>query len=369
MTRMRLLLAMGGALGLTALILKGGSIDLPFTWAVLIAAAVLLYVLLDGFDLGLGILFPLARSDRDRDVMMNSVAPIWDGNETWLVLGGGGLFAAFPLAYAVLMPAFYMPIGFMLTALIFRGVAFEFRFKAGPDMRRFWDQAFHWGSVVATLSQGIMLGTFVQGIAVVSASPGTTEFAGSAFDWLSPFSFVTGCALVCGYALLASTWLIMKTEGDLEAWARRVAVITAAGVVVAMGVVSFWVLFLDLRIANRWGLAWPDLRWGRLLSLSPIPVLVAATSAALVRSVRHGHTFTPFCCGAVLFVLGYFGIGFSLYPMIVPYSVTIWQAAAAPNSQWLLLVGIAVLLPIILGYTAYSYWVFRGKVQHDVGYH
>jgi cytochrome d ubiquinol oxidase subunit II len=236
-------------------------------------------------------------------------------------------------------------------------------------MRPFWDQAFHWGSVIATLSQGIILGTFVQGIAIVRSGASSAQFAGTSFDWLTPFSFVTGCALVCGYALLGATWLIMKTDGPLEAWARRVAVAAAVAVVASMMLVSFWVLFLDLDIASRWGLAWPDLRWGRLLALSPVPVLVAAASIAIVTSIRSGATFAPFGFTVGLFALGYFGLGFSLYPMVVPYSVTIWEAAAAPNSQWLLLVGTAFLLPIILAYTAYTYWVFRGKVQADAGYH
>ena len=186
-------------------------LDLPLVWYSLIGTAILMYILLDGFDLGVGILFPFAPSDQCRDRMMNSIAPFWDGNETWLVLGGGGLFAAFPLAYAILMPAFYIPIILMLLGLIFRGVAFEFRFKATGKSRRIWDYSFHFGSLVATFMQGMVLGTFVHGIAVDGRN-----FGGGAFDWLNAFSVMTGAALVTGYALLGATWTIMKTEADTQ---------------------------------------------------------------------------------------------------------------------------------------------------------
>ncbi len=339
-------------------------IDLPMTWAALLAIAVFMYVLLDGFDLGLGILFPFAGTDEDRDIMMNSVAPVWDGNETWLVLGGGGLFAAFPKAYAALMPAVYMPIGFMLTALIFRGVAFEFRFKASGAMRRVWDQAFHWGSVVATFAQGLVLGALVHGITLENG-----RFAGGMFDWLTPFSFFTGCALVWGYVLLGSTWLIIKTEGDLLAWARRVALLASMVVLVMMVVVSFWVPVLDIAAAQRWGLRYPDIDWNRLLPLTPVPVLVAIAFVNLIRALRRTDTYAPYLWSVGLFLLGYVGLLIGIYPYLVPYQLTIHEAAAAPNSQSLLLVGAVVLLPLILGYTAYVYWVFRGKVKADAGYH
>ncbi len=340
------------------------SLDLPMIWAGLLALAVFMYVLLDGFDLGVGILFPFAARDQDRDDMMNSVAPVWDGNETWLILGGGGLFAAFPKAYAAFMPAVYMPIGFMLTALIFRGVAFEFRFKASGSARRVWDQAFHWGSVVATFSQGLILGALVQGISLEDG-----RFSGGMFDWLTPFSFVTGCALVWGYALLGSTWLIIKTVGELLAWSRTTALVSAVVVLLMIAVVSFWMPAIDVLAAERWGLRYPHIDWSRLLPLTPIPLLVGVAFWQLVRSVRRGHTYMPYLFSVALFLLGYVGLLVGIFPYIVPYGLTIHEAAAAPNSQALLLVGALVMLPLILIYTAYVYWVFRGKVSADASYH
>jgi len=339
-------------------------IDLPMVWAALLAVAVFMYVLLDGFDLGVGILFPFAESDQDRDIMMNSVAPVWDGNETWLVLGGGGLFAAFPKAYAALMPAVYMPIGFMLIALIFRGVAFEFRFKAHGSGRRVWDQAFHWGSVVATFSQGLVLGALVQGITLEDG-----RFAGGMFDWLTPFSFVTGCALVWGYTLLGAGWLVIKTEGRLEAWSRSAGLVAAVITLIMIVVVSFWVPALDAAAADRWGLRYPDIEWSRLLPLTPVPILVAIAFWRLVQGLRGSATYTPYLWTVALFFLGYAGLLIGIFPYLVPYDLSIHQAAAAPNAQGLLLVGAVVMLPIILGYTAYVYWVFRGKVTADAGYH
>jgi cytochrome d ubiquinol oxidase subunit II len=338
---------------------------LPFIWAGLLAVAVFMYIALDGFDLGLGILFPFAATDADRDVMMNSVAPVWDGNETWLVLGGGGLFAAFPKAYAALMPAVYMPIGFMLIALIFRGVAFEFRFKASDEGKRIWDQAFHWGSVVATFSQGLVLGAVVQGITLDENG----RFAGDMFDWLTPFSFVVGCSLVWGYVLLGSTWLVIKSEGALLEWSRKVAAAAAAVVLLMMAIVSFWVPFLDAAAADQWGLRFPDIDWGKLLPLTPIPVLVAVSVFQLWRGLKRGALYSPYLWTLALFLLGFIGLMVGIYPYLVPYELSYADAAAAPNAQGLLLVGAVIMLPIILGYTAYVYWVFRGKVQADAGYH
>lgn len=339
-------------------------VDLPMVWAFLLAIAVFMYVLLDGFDLGVGILFPFAESDGDRDIMMNSVAPVWDGNETWLILGGGGLFAAFPKAYAALMPAVYMPIGFMLIALIFRGVAFEFRFKASGSGRRIWDQAFHWGSVVATFAQGLVLGALVQGINLEQG-----RFAGGMFDWLTPFAFVTGCALVWGYTLLGACWLVIKTEGRLQAWARRAGLVAVAVTLLMMAVVSFWVPALDAAAADRWGLRYPEIDWSTLLPLTPVPVLVGLVAWQLVRSLRNEATYSPYLWTVVLFMLGYVGLLIGIFPYLVPYDLSIHEAAAAPNSQGLLLVGALVMLPVILAYTAYVYWIFRGKVTADAGYH
>ena len=346
------------------------TLDLPLIWAMILALAVLLYVVLDGFDLGIGILFPLAMSDAHRDTMMNSIAPVWDGNETWLVLGGGGLFAAFPLAYAVFMPAVYMPIGFMLTALIFRGVAFEFRFKARPGGRKFWDVAFHLGSVVAALAQGLVLGTFIQGIEVRG-----TEFAGGSFDWLTPFTVMVAVAIAVGYALLGATWVIMKSDGELSDWARRWALRMMPMVVAFMAAVSFAVLLFDIQAGQRWGIAWPAIDMKRLLPLyaqqniiTPVPIAVAAVSLWLFHSLRSKSVFAPFFCAVGLFLLGYLGLAISLFPYVVPYQLDIWRAAAAPNSLAVILIGVLIMLPLILTYTAYVYWVFRGKSDGPGGY-
>lgn len=340
------------------------ALDLPLIWAGLLVLAVFMYVLLDGFDLGVGILFPFVGSEEHRDIMMNSVAPVWDGNETWLVLGGGGLFAAFPLAYAALMPAIYMPIGFMLTALIFRGVAFEFRFRATGAARRIWDQAFHWGSVVAAFAQGLVMGAIAQGITLENG-----RFAGDMFDWLTPFSFVTGWALVWGYTLLGACWLIFKTDGDLQAWASHAARLAAAVMLAMMVVVTLWIPLLDTAVSERWGLRYPLPDWSRLLPLSPVPLLVGFSFWMLFRSLRRGSSYAPYLWSVALFLLGYIGLLLGIYPYLVPWQLSFRDAAAAPNAQALLLVGALVLLPLILGYTAYAYWVFRGKVRPDSGYH
>jgi len=333
------------------------TLDLPLIWAGLIALAVLMYVVMDGFDLGIGILFPFFKGERDRRVMMNSIAPVWDGNETWLILGGGGLFAVFPLAYSILLTAFYAPLIVMLLALIFRGVAFEFRFR-DPRHQSFWDLGFAGGSIVATLAQGVVLGAFVQGIEVEGRS-----YAGGWFGWLTPFSLFTGVALACGYALLGATWLVMRTEGELQARANRWARSLAVGMVTAIAVVSLWTPQLNLSIAMRW-FSWPNVAY-----LAPVPILVAATIWALLRSLSRRHDVRPFLMSLALFVLSFAGLAISVYPYIVPPSVKIRDAAAPPESLSFLLVGAVVLLPIILGYTAYAYWVFRGKVKADDGYH
>lgn len=225
----------------------GTWLDLPLIWGGLIATAVLLYVLLDGFDLGCGILFPFAPNDKARNKIMNSIAPFWDGNETWLVLGGGGLFAAFPLAYAVVMPALYLPIILMLMGLIFRGVAFEFRFKTTSDKgRKLWDIAFHAGSLLAAFTQGIILGNIVQGFEVEGRN-----FAGGALDWANGFAMLTGLAVVFGYALLGATWLIMKTDKDTQKWARKCSRYVLTFVLLGMALVSICMPFMDERIDRK----------------------------------------------------------------------------------------------------------------------
>jgi cytochrome bd ubiquinol oxidase subunit II len=327
------------------------AIDLPFIWAGIIAFAVLAYVMLDGFDLGIGILFPSYPARAHRDLMMNSVAPIWDGNETWLVLGGGGLMAAFPLAYAIVMPALYVPLIVMLLALVFRGVAFEFRWKAETDVsRRLWDSSFAWGSIVAAFAQGIALGALVQGIPVKGRA-----YAGGWWDWLTPFSLLTGLALVAGYALLGATWLILKTDGEVQSKAIRLARLTGLATVLFIGAVSIWTPFLEPLYMARW------FDFPQILYTAPVPLLVAASAYALLRGLNEGRELLPFLAAQSLFLLSYIGLGISFYPFIVPPSLSIWAAAAPPESQGFLLVGTMILVPLILAYTGYAYWVFRGK--------
>jgi cytochrome bd ubiquinol oxidase subunit II len=333
------------------------TLDLPLIWAGLIAFAVLAYVVLDGFDLGVGILFPLVPGEANRDEMMNSVAPVWDGNETWLVLGGGGLFAVFPLAYSIIMPALYAPIIIMLLALVFRGVAFEFRWKTRRG-QFLWDWAFAFGSTVAAFAQGVALGALVQGIKVEGRA-----YAGGWWDWLTPFSLFTGVALVVGYALLGATWLILKTEDHVQRRAYAIAFWAAPLTLAMIGAVSLWTPFLDPLYAERW------FGWPHILLAVPVPLLVLAAAYVLLRGLTERRETSPFLAALSLFVLSFIGIGISFYPNIVPHSVTIWDAAAPDNSLSFLLVGAVVLVPLILLYTAYSYWVFRGKVKAVGGYH
>jgi cytochrome d ubiquinol oxidase subunit II len=333
------------------------SIDLATVWAFIIAFAVFVYIVMDGFDLGLGILFPLFPAKADRDVIMNSVAPVWDGNETWLVLGGGGMMAAFPLAYAVLMPALYTPVIAMLLGLVFRGVAFEFRWRTRRE-RNLWDIAFAGGSLVAALAQGVALGAILQGVHVEGR-----HYAGGWWDWLTPFSILTGAALVVGYALLGATWLVMKTEGELRERAYHLSWIFLIAMLAAMGAVSIVTPFLHVQYTQRW-FVWPN-----IILTAPVPIAVAGVSALLLRSLAKKYDYQPFLLSLMLFALSYAGLGISLYPYIVPQSITIWQAASPEKSQLFMLFGVAVLIPLILAYTAWAYWVFRGKVNTGSGFH
>ncbi len=332
--------------------------DFVPVWILLLALGLFLYVLLDGFDLGVGILYNFAPEPEARSLMMNSIAPIWDGNETWLVLSGLALFAAFPLAFAIILPAVYFPVLVMLLALVFRGVAFEFRYKDAPH-RTFWDHAFSYGSTIATVAQGIVIGSYIQGYEVEAG-----RFAGGSLDCFTPFSIFTGFALLFGYGLIGAGWLILKTEGSLQSWARRMGRRALIGVLIAIAVVSAWTPFLDRDIEQRW-FTWPD-----IAIFIPVPVLTALLAywawRALARPSSH---ISPFLAAIGLFVLSYSGIAISLWPMIVPHHYTMWQAASAPSTQVFLLVGTLFLLPIILMYSGWSYWVFRGKVRADIGYH
>jgi len=333
-------------------------IELSVIWAVIILFSIMMYIVMDGFDLGLGILFPFFKSKEDRDVMMNTVAPVWDGNETWLVLGGAGLLAAFPLAYSVILSALYLPIIFMLIGLIFRGVAFEFRFKALEHERHFWDKAFIGGSLVATFFQGVTLGAFTQGLPVVDR-----QFAGGAFDWFAPFPLFTGLGLVAAFALLGATWLILKTEGELQERAHDITRWLAWILLAVIVVISIWTPLNDARIAERW-FSFPN-----ILLLSPVPILVALFTFLLVRSVARRDHVKPFVYTLALIFLGYSGLGISLWPNIIPPNISIWDAASPPQSQGFVLVGALFIIPIILVYTFWAYYVFRGKVKAGEGYH
>lgn len=331
--------------------------SLPVIWALIIGTAVALYVVLDGFDLGVGILFPFFPEEPRRDLMMNSIAPYWDGNETWLVLGGGGLWVAFPLAYSVIMPALYLPIFALLLALIFRGVAFEFRWVAKPHHRK-WDISFAAGSIIAAFSQGLVLGGLLQGIRVEN-----NAFAGGALDWLTPFSLVIGAGLVIGYALIGAGWLILKTSGDVQARARQLARPLLLMLLAVVAIVSIWTPLAIPRIAERW-FVMPN-----LALLAPVPLITALVGWWCWRAIGRGASVQPFLAAVALFLLAYVGLIISNVPYLVPPSIDVWQAAAAPASQVFMLIGTVILLPIVLGYSAFVYWVFRGKIDEKAGYH
>jgi len=333
-------------------------IDLPLIWILIIAFGVMMYVVMDGFDLGIGILFPFVRDRVDRDTMINTVAPVWDGNETWLVLGGAALLAAFPLAYSVLLSALYLPLVLMLAGLIWRGVAFEFRFKSHELHKSFWNQAFSWGSYIATFSQGVCLGAFINGFKVTGPS-----YQGGAMDWLTPFSLFTGVGLVVAYALLGSTWLIMKTEGTLQ---RRMIVLARPvtfALLAVIGVISLWTPLTHPEVATRW-LSLPNLFY-----FSPVPLLVLATTWAILSALKRVIHATPFLLTLFLMLLGYSGFAISLWPNIIPPGVSIRQAAGPAESLGFTLVGALLIIPVILAYTSWSYFVFRGKVKAGEGYH
>ena len=333
------------------------ALDFVPVWTLILGAGIFFYVLLDGFDLGVGMFYGFMPDTRSRNTVMNAIAPVWDGNETWLVLGGLGLLAAFPLAFAIIVPALYFPIAVMLLALVFRGVAFEFRFR-DAEHRTFWDHGFFYGSVVATVAQGVMLGAFIQGFRVEGR-----VFVGTAFDFLTPFSILTGIALVFGYGLLGAGWLVLKTEGEIQERARRYGRLWLVGVLAALLLVSAWTPLMSDQIFGRW-FSWPN-----ILLLSPVPIATALVAFGTWRALSGTSQFGAFIGAIGLFALSYAGIAISLWPMIVPHHYTLWQAASSPSTQAFLMVGTLFLLPVILVYTGWSYWVFRGKVRADVGYH
>jgi len=330
--------------------------DLALVWAGILSFAILVYVILDGFDLGIGILFPFFKAAHDRDVMMNSIAPVWDGNETWLVLGGGGLLAAFPVAYAILMPALYPLVIAMLLGLIFRGVSFEYRFKTSRQF--LWNWGFAGGSIVATLSQGIMIGAILQGVKISGRS-----YAGGWYDWLTPFSLFCGVALLVGYALLGCTWLIIKSSGELQERFFRLAPYPAILLILCIGVVSIWLPLIDSHAAERW------FSFPASAGFWIIPLLIAVLAVAFYVTIHRRHETWPYFISLCLFLIAFAGFAITLFPYVVPHSITLWDAAAPKTSLVFLLVGVVILVPIIIAYTFYAYWVFRGKVDPNQGYH
>ncbi|MBW5816478.1 cytochrome d ubiquinol oxidase subunit II [Yersinia kristensenii] len=333
-------------------------IDLPLIWFVIIVFSTMMYVVMDGFDLGIGILFPLVKNSRDRDLMMNSVAPVWDGNETWLVLGGAALLGAFPLAYAVILDALAIPLTLMLLGLIFRGVAFEFRFKASQEKQHIWDKAFIGGSLIATFTQGMVVGSFIRGFPVTGRS-----YSGGPFDWFTPFALFCGLGLVIAYALLGCTWLIMKTDGHVQQVMNKLARPLTLMMLLIIAIISVWTPLSHPQIAARW-FSLPNLFW-----FLPVPLLVLLASWALLRAVKHRGHYAPFLLTLLLVFLGYSGLGISIWPYLIPPSITLWQAAAPSQSLGFMLVGALFIIPIILVYTFWSYYVFRGKINHEQGYH
>jgi cytochrome bd ubiquinol oxidase subunit II len=334
-------------------------IDLPLVWAVLILFGVMMYVVMDGFDLGIGLLYPFVSAEAERDVMMNTVAPVWDGNETWLVLGGAGLFAAFPEAYAVILSALYLPLAFMLMGLIFRGVAFEFRFKAPPRYQRFWGRAFASGSLIATFFQGVVLGAFLQGLPLREG-----QASGNASTWLAPFPVFVGLGLLVAYALLGASWLVMKTDAELQQRMRELGKRLAGMLFLVIGAISVWTPLSQPAVAQKW-FSWPNILW-----FSPVPVLVLVCTLMLRRFLEdRSSDVMPFLLTLCLVFLGYSGLGISLWPYVIPPSISIWEAAGPPQSLGFTLVGALLIIPVIIGYTAWGYWVFRGKVRAGAGYH
>lgn len=335
------------------------AIDLSVIWFAIIVFATLMYIVMDGFDLGIGILFCTIRDPEDRNVMVNSVAPVWDGNETWLVLGGAALFGAFPLAYAVIIDALAIPLTLMLVGLIFRGVAFEFRFQATPSHRPFWDLAFLGGSLLATFAQGVVVGAVINGFPVSGRA-----FSGGMLDWLTPFTLFCGLGLSIAYALLGASWLVMKSEEPLQEKMRGASRALLLALLAVIAAISLWTPLAQPAIAARW-FSLPN-----LFFLLPVPLLVLALSVWLWRALgSRDHHARPFLLTLGLVFLGFSGLGISIWPHIIPPAITLWQAAAPPQSQGFMLVGAALIIPVILGYTFWSYYVFRGKVQHGEGYH
>ena len=330
---------------------------LPVVWFAIIAFGVFMYVLLDGFVLGIGVLALFADEPQQLDHMMNTAAPIWDGNETWLVLGGAGLLAAFPAAYSIMLSGLYLPVLLMLVALILRGVSFEFRFKATTS-KKLWGVCFAVGSIATAFAQGVILGAIVEGLPLEDG-----KYLGGPFEWFGPFPMLTGVALVFGYALLGGAWLIMKTDGPLQDLAFMLTRPLVIVVVAFMGLVSAWLPYLSGHIMTRWFAS------GNFVWLFPVPLLALINAVMLWRSVTHRADNAPFILALTFFALGFVGLVIGVWPNLIPPDLTIWEAAAPPSTQGFVLVGTLIMLPAVLGYTWWSYSVFRGKVAAGSGYH
>jgi len=328
--------------------------DLTLIWAGIIGFGIMMYVLMDGFDLGQGILYPFAPDENARDKMMNSVAPVWDGNETWLVLGGAGLLAAFPLVYSIFLPALYIGVFLLLAGLIFRGVAFEFRFKAKTS-KYLWSWSFSVGSFVASFAQGAVVGAYIQGFKTEGFA-----YSGGPLDWLTPFTVLTGFGLVIGYALLGSTWLIMKTDGEVQQWAYKITPKLLFGLMAVFAAVSIYTPFVDSSVMTRW--------FDGISLIWALPALALFCAFIVLRAVKKQQDGMPFVATMGIFLFSYLGLLASKWPYIVPPKFTIYDAASAYNSQLFLLLGFLFVIPIVLAYTSWTYWVFRGKVG-DAGYH
>jgi cytochrome d ubiquinol oxidase subunit II len=325
-----------------------GATWLPVFWASLIAFAMLFYVILDGYDLGIGILSGTTRDEDFKDTMMSAIAPFWNGNEVWLVLIGAGLFAVFPMVYAIFLPAFYLPMALMLIGLIFRGISFEFRYHAGR-CRRFWDWGFCFGSFMVSLVQGIAMGKMVQGISVVNG-----QYAGGAFDWLTPFSLFCGVGLVIGYTLLGAAWLVFKTQGDIRDWAYDQLGWLLAGVLLVLVVVFAYTLAIHPRVRDRF---FEDM-W-----LMIFPLIIALSSISLWTGVKRRLDWVPYGMAVVIFFAAFLALEASFWPYLIPFTVTIETAAAPIESLRFLFYGAGIVLfPVILFYTGIVYWIMRGKV-------
>ena len=331
--------------------------DYALIWYALIGLAVLIYVVLDGFDLGIGILFPGASDETERDLMMNSIAPVWDGNETWLVLGGGGLFAVFPLAYAVVMPALYAPLILMLLGLLLRGVSFEYRFRTQRG-KFLWDAAFFIGSLGATLMQGIMLGAILQGIEVEGRA-----YAGGWFDWLSPFSLFCAFALMSAYLLLGACWLMIKLPQSLTERYYLIAKRCGFSLVACIVLVSLWLPLSNPQVFERW-FSFPN-----SLLYFVIPGLAMLSIWQLFRGLNAQRGLQAYLAAIGLFLVSAMGFAVSTFPYLVPFAISYKDAAAPDSSLAFLFAGAVVLLPMIIAYSAYAYWVFRGRLKHGEGYH